>query len=192
MDEKQGWVYQDDGKKEVVLYRNGMWEARLATTVYSKGQVTVCAPQEKCPTFLGQPNSPIDDKVELVECIEEVSQKMVEALKCNKVYLVSLNESEKGVHFWLIPRYRANSQGQSYVNHEEFLKNKPWWYWKEEHDGYNLLSELRNRFIEAKYTGQRRHMPPHPTKDLNPQEDLKNWRAYAKKCVTLFEKVAAG
>lgn len=201
--EKTEWVFSWDNEITLILAKCGIWEAQLARDVYSKGQIFVCPKTQqkgKFPKFLGESKT-IDCQDKLIKLIADVSNAMVQALHCEKVYLASMNESkDKPLHFWLIPRYGANHKDKSFIDHESFLNKqlKPLKkYCGETHDGLNLLSELRNKFIEDLCKNEWGDMPPTPdkckyklAKDWEANKEI--WRKYAEEYEEIFRSLIEG
>jgi diadenosine tetraphosphate (Ap4A) HIT family hydrolase len=159
-EENVEWIFQRKDRT-YVLAKCTMWEAELATEVYAKGQTMVGPNDERrkdVPAFLGQQGMNIPQRDNLMRLIEEVSKRMVERLEgCEKVYLASLNESNRGLHFWLIPRKKED---------KEFLGI----------DGFVLIAELRNHWVRREIQNKW-DMPPKPQDgrgDLNAR-----WQKYA-------------
>ena len=168
-EEEVKWVCEPKDST-YVLARCGMWEAKLATEVYAKGQIVVGPNDEHesdVPAFLGQPCKNIPEHDKLMKLIQEVCKRMVEKLPCcEMVYLASLNESSKGLHFWLIPRTKQ---------HKEVLGI----------DGFVLMAELRNNWVRREIQ-DRWNMPPSPDKDG--QKKLNNkWQEYANDYKKMFQ-----
>ncbi len=96
--------------KDPVLYKSGIWIAEPAKNeYYSPGEIFIRAQDDhvSVPHFLGEGN--IDEIENLARLIDLVSQEMIKALRCDRVYLVSLGEdSSLGLHFRLLPRYRKD------------------------------------------------------------------------------------
>jgi diadenosine tetraphosphate (Ap4A) HIT family hydrolase len=187
--EKVSWVFRWDNDTTLILAECGIWEAQLARDVYSKGQIFVCPKaqkENKVQNFLGG-SKDITCQDKLIKLIADVSNAMVQVLHCEKVYLVSMNESEdKPLHFWLIPRYGANHKDESFIDHESFLNRPLKKYCGEKYDGLNLLSALRNKFIEAMCENKWGNMPPKP---INCKKDWKRkWLEYAKDYESKFKK----
>jgi len=155
------WVFTQS-EFTYVLATCGLWEAQLATEVYPKGQVMIVpaeGQEKKVPCFLGDKRNRIPQPDNLIRLIEEVSNAMVGKLKCEMVYLASLNESRNGMHFWLIPRYKE---------HKDLLGI----------DGFPLMSELRNDFVRRKICSTW-DMPPDPSG--TEKKEIKNrWKVYAE------------
>jgi len=175
-----------------VVANCGIWQAELAYDVYSKGQVMILAANWKkdtAPFFLGQHDKVIPEPENLMTLIDEVSRLMVKALKCQKVYLASLNESKTlGLHFRLIPRYNDDIEDRSFVNHKRFLEQDLEGVAGVKNDGFNLLSELRNKFIRAKRDNKWGRMPPQADKDGD-WEWNDAWRTYAEALIQNFRMV---
>jgi len=169
VEENVEWVFLwDQEHKTYILARCGMWEAKLATEVYAKGQVMIFPTEDRIndvPSFLGQECKNIPQSVNLIKLIQEVSKRMVNRLKCELVYLASLNESRRGLHFWLIPREKE---------HKEFLGI----------DGFPLIAELRNDWVRREIR-DKWDMPPKPEDgrgDLNAR-----WQKYADEYKAKFQ-----
>lgn len=168
---KVSWVFGWDNETTLVLAGCGPWEAQLAKDVYSKGQVFI-VPKKKAPDFLGDETREIPEPEALIRLIENVSIVMVRALpNCTKVYLVSLNEGGGPLHFWLIPLNDSE--------HKDFLDSKDGE--DRDNDGFTLMAELRNKFVDRKRSGKWGTMPPCPPN--------KEWRKYAEDYKKKFRNV---
>lgn len=122
------------------LYKCGLWIAEPGNDeFYSPGEVFIQAESNdnfRVPSFLGQ--GIIPDGAELIKLISLVSQEMVSALGCEKVYLVCLNEELKNrLHFRLLPRYREDKGFLNDLDSE--LKNT--------NDGLELMAKWRRQFL---------------------------------------------
>jgi hypothetical protein len=167
--EKQdvNWVYEPRDST-YVLARCGIWEAQLAMEVYAKGQVMIVAKQgsKDVPAFLGEQCKDIPEPDNLMKLIQDVSKRMVHELECcQKVYLASLNESGKELHFWLIPRYER---------HKELLGI----------DGFALIADLRDAWVRREIR-DKWDMPPKPEDGRKKLND--KWQKYADDYVKKFQ-----
>lgn len=174
------WIFKIDKKNnKYILAKCGMWEAELAMEVYAKGQVRISPNvknKSKITCYWGQKGKEVVQPTNLIKLIQDVSERMVDRLHCKLVYLASLNESglnnkKNLIHFWLIPRYKE---------HKELLGI----------DGFVLISELRNNWVEREKTGEwvKWNMPPKPTKSKKGRDDLnKMWEKYAKEYIQKFK-----
>jgi hypothetical protein len=173
-EENVKWVFRWSDGPDLLLATCGIWEAHLAKDVYSKGQVFIYVKSEhsgSVPDFLGEPDHDIDNPSNLMKLIQDVSKAMVQVVPCDRVYLASLNESTKHpAHFWLIPRNK--DYHKQFLDEEDACGNS-------KNDGFNLISKLRNEFVDR----QKKHspwgtMPPCPDKDE--PEWTQAWIKYAK------------
>jgi diadenosine tetraphosphate (Ap4A) HIT family hydrolase len=123
-----------------ILCKRGCWQAEPGRgEFYSPGEVFIVAAdyaKNAVPGFLG--GGRIRDRAELAELIDLVSRKMVEALECERVYLVCLNEGDgTGLHFRLLPRY---AEDQIFL--DSFIPELG-----QTNDGLALMAEWRRQFI---------------------------------------------
>ncbi|MBN1972819.1 MAG: hypothetical protein JW787_04225 [Sedimentisphaerales bacterium] len=123
----------------LTIYHKGIWKAEPGIDeFYSPGEIFIKVNNKKSSKVqvsLGKDDIP--DKNNLIEIIDEVSQAMIKSLGCERVYCVSLCESESDLHFRLFPRYRED---------EGFLDE----YDKEiedTNDGFALMAKWRRQFI---------------------------------------------
>lgn len=184
MGQKVEWIFKRPDRFTFILAKCGIWEAQLAKSVYSKGQVFIFPgkkSKESVPAFLGDATTNIPDPNNLIKLIDEVSRVMVQALPdCEKVYLASLNKGrDRILHFWLMPRNKHE--------HMEFLEMKGQ-SGNKVNDGFALLANLRNGFVNSKRTGNWNKMPPEPSE--KGQEDLnKEWLEYAQAYEKMFRRL---
>jgi len=163
-----GWVFEKSGN-DYVLAKCGVWKAVLAYTVYSKGQARVETSHENRPTYLGQGSKTTSEGANLISLIDGVSKGMVQALPdCMMVYLVSLNESKTGLHFWLVPRNRSD--------HQNFLDQQD--ECGKINDGFALLAHLRRSFLSRQRLNEWGDMVPPPDDSSRP-EWKQVWHKYA-------------
>lgn len=104
-----------DARRALLLAQTDRWRAELAFEVLQPGTVIIRLrrnqDRKKYP-FLGQNRIPEKYGHELVTLVNEVSRVMCVGLRyCEKVYLLSLCESERGgLHLRLVPRYVKDRQ----------------------------------------------------------------------------------
>jgi diadenosine tetraphosphate (Ap4A) HIT family hydrolase len=146
-DEKRlpGSCWEAQMAKDAVLYKRGKWIAAAADAkreCYSAGEVFIKVKRDKSskiPQFLGEGDIP--DRRHLLELIDIVSQIMMKALQCERVYLVSVGEGTKdGLHFRLLPRYREDAGFLNDLDPEIGREN----------DGLALMAKWRKQYLLKK------------------------------------------
>lgn len=133
----------DQASEHKVLYKIGIWIAEAAEKeCYSSGEIFIKAKEDErfsVPKFLGEASIP--DSENLIRLIDTVSHEMVKALELKRedgrVYLVSLGENKKGLHFRLLPRYR-DAQGILDELDSEI---------KDTNDGLALMARWRKQYM---------------------------------------------
>ena len=135
----------DQKFEELVLYKLGIWIAEPGKDeFYSPGGIYIKAKKDerfKVPKFLGEGDIP--EKENLLQLIDVVSQEMIKSLSCDKVYCVSLGESEDyHLHFRLFPRYRDDQGILDELDSEI----------KDTNDGLVLMARWRRQFLLKKCT----------------------------------------
>lgn len=130
-----------------ILYKLGNWIAEPGKTepgreeFYSPGEVFIRADSDegfRVPRFLGEGNTP--QRENLLKLIDVVSQEMIETIPCELVYLVSLGENKKGLHFRLLPRYHDDQGILDELDNEI----------KDTNDGLALMARWRKQFLLKK------------------------------------------
>jgi diadenosine tetraphosphate (Ap4A) HIT family hydrolase len=126
--------------EEKPLWELGIWLAEpVREEFYSPGAVFIRAKDDevfRVPRFLGE--GPIPEIQNVSKLIDLVSQEMVKALKCDRVYLVSLGEStDHGIHFRLLPRYREDQGILDELDSEIKATN----------DGLAVMARWRKQFL---------------------------------------------
>ena len=139
----------DQSSEYKALYKLGIWIAEPAHgEFYSPGAVFIRAKHDevfRVPRFLGEGDIP--DRQDLLKLIDIVSQEMVKALKCDRVYLVSLGESiDLGVHLRLLPRYREDQGFLGELDAEVETTN----------DGLALMARWRKQYLLKKKCPKRK------------------------------------
>jgi hypothetical protein len=140
----------DQSSEHNPLYKIGIWIAEpVKEEFYSPGAIFIRSKSDevfKVPRFLGE--GCIPDIENLCKLIDIVSQEMIKALPCERVYLVSLGESTDLVlHFRLPPRYQEDQRILDEMDDEV----------KEKNDGLALMAIWRKQFLVKKKCMD--HMP---------------------------------
>jgi len=196
MADKVEWQFslpKSAGGDLTLLAKCGHWVAEFGRDkIYSEGEVFVRydGVDGVVPAFFGQKKTiPEPDKA--MALIAEVSQRMVERLrcsqhcecKCQNVYVVSLNEGdfekvqkkEKhsiGIHFRLLPRYQHDEYFLKRINPDGG-----------DNDGLSLMAEWREQYLLREKTGKWGWFPQ--PKNNNPLA----WCNYVNQTIAQLQRV---